>query len=189
MESVDHFPPRESGVGYESSDNGSTSDWETTDSEGTGSSTDWETEVESGSRDQEGGDEDGPSKKRRNKRLVCAYEWPKQCSYCLSCEYQVCGIRVETLIDRRVICYAIGDSPMKQLAFKRGIEFGNVCHDPTTEGAYFLGRACPSCSQAQGEFELCEILDDMDKEWLEKHRVLEAKLPRRLNFPWRSSWF
>jgi len=118
--------------------------------------------------------------KRKSKRQLCVYEWKKRCSYCFDCVYTVCAVRVEK-DDRNIVCEVTGDSPMKKEAMKHGVRFGSVSFrpsDPTRQS--FLGRSCPSCSVAQGDFELHEILAEKTTDWLSENQILKCSLPSRL---------
>ena len=79
---------------------------------------------------------------------------------------------------RRALCHVLGDSPLKALARSRGVALGEVAGPG---GALWLSRACAACCAPQGEFELSQLLEAQDDEWLERHRVLELGLPRRLD--------
>jgi hypothetical protein len=153
----------------------------------------------------------------RRRRVLCAYEWVKSCSYCFDARLAVVALRVEVLPAapgatpqrrqtpptqrkrqrqrvqqaqpqpqlqppqqplRRALCHVLGDSPLKALAKSRGVALGEVAGPG---GALWLSRACPACCAPQGEFELSQMLETQDDEWLERHRVLELGLPRRLD--------
>ncbi len=122
-------------------------------------------------------------RERRRRRVLCAYEWTKSCSYCFDARLAVVALRVEVLPAaseqrRRALCHVLGDSPLKTLARSRGVALGEVAGPG---GALVLSRACAACCAPQGEFELSQLLEAQDDEWLKRHRVLELGLPRRLD--------
>jgi hypothetical protein len=193
----------------------SSSEWSEPGEAGAGEATTDCESVESEDGAEQGLEGAAPARARRRRRVLCAYEWVKSCSYCFDARLTVVALRVEVLPaasgatpqrrqapvtqrkrqrqrvqeaqpqlqpsqqpHRRALCHVLGDSPLKALAKSRGVALGEVAGPG---GALWLSRACPACCAPQGEFELSQMLETQDDEWLERHRVLELGLPRRLD--------
>lgn len=157
----------------ESEDEKSVSSWSSHASSGT--------DYESGGEHERGTEEKGHGEKRR-KRVLRAYEFEKVCSFCFQCEFQVCALQVEVEETGDRICAVLGNSPLKKWAQKHGVHFGIVSATQRDEKSFkYLGRACPACARGQSDFELLEILRQKENHWLDRHRVLSIKLPKRLS--------
>ncbi|GBG32748.1 Hypothetical Protein FCC1311_089732 [Hondaea fermentalgiana] len=118
--------------------------------------------------------------RKRDEFFLCAYAWLRTCDVCENeTPYEVLATRVEKP-DGSVVCAVTGSSPLKAIVRRQGVALAQVCVDPRAEmKRWFLGRACPRCCCAQGEFQLARDLRAHSRGWLDSHCVLRSTLPQK----------